>query len=197
MLPHPMLVRTFLFAAALAVSSTAFANLNITEAEVLDTQQRWGDGIVRIGKVQADGGDYVREALEHIEDLYDYGEGQVLFKPTLASTVPHRPTIGGALSYFVGYDSAIRFLGTMDEDERASLKVYKEDGGFATNPWTKVRFENEGIVLYGTTAVAMGNYYFTDPSGVETKVHYTLGFVKRGDDVNIYVQESNLPFQPE
>lgn len=52
-------------------------------------------------------------------------------------------------------------------------------------------------MLYGTTAVAMGNYYFTDLGGQETKVHYTLGFVKRGDDVRIYVQESNLPFRPD
>ncbi len=192
-----LLGKTFAYALALAGWSSAFANLNITEAEVLDAQQRWGDGIVRIGKVKTEGGDYVREALEHIEALYDYEDGEVLFKPTLASTVPHRPTIGGALSYFVGYDSALQFLDKMDEAERATLRVYKEDGGFATNPWTRVRFENEGIVPYGTTAIAMGNYYFTDLDGRETKVHYTLGFVKRGDDVKIYVQESNLPFQPQ
>jgi len=186
-----------IFAFAFALAAPAHANINITEAEVLDAQKRWGDGIVRIGKVMTDDGDYVREALEHIEELYDYGDGEVLFKPTLASTVPHRPTIGGALSYFVGYDSATRFLKTLDKEERARLTIYKEDGGFATKPWTNVRFENEGIVLYGTTAVAMGNYYFTDLDGRETKVHYTLGFIKRGDDVRIYVQESNLPFRPE
>lgn len=120
----------------------------------------------------------------------------MLFKPTLASTIPHRPTIGGALSYFVGHDSALRYLTGLTPEERAGLEIYEEDGGFATKPWTQVRFENEGIVLYGITAVAMGNYYFTDTEGRETKVHYTLGFIKRGDEVRIYVQESNLPFRP-
>jgi len=121
----------------------------------------------------------------------------VLFKPTLTSSDPHRPTIGGALSYFVGYDSAVRFLDTLSVEERAELTVYKEDGGFATKPWTRVRFDNEGIVLNGHTAIAMGDYYFTDLEGNEIRVHYTLGFVKRGNDVRIFVQESNLPFQPE
>lgn len=189
------LTRALMFLATAVASSVGLAAFNITEADVLDAQQRWGDGIVRIGKVKTEGGDYVREALEHIQALYDYEDGQVLFKPTLASTVPHRPTIGGALSYFVGYASAKRFLSTLSEAEQAALKVYEEDGGFATKPWTRVRFENEGMVLYGTTAIAMGNYFFTDLEGRETKVHYTLGFVKRGDYIRIYVQESNLPFR--
>lgn len=55
--------------------------------------------------------------------MSDYEDGQVLFKPTLASSVPRRPTIGGALSYFVGYDSAMRFLKSLSEEERADLEV--------------------------------------------------------------------------
>lgn len=194
---HHTPAKALLIAAAMVISSFAFADFNVSEAEVLDAQERWGEGIVRIGKVKTDGGDYVREALEHIEDLYDYEQGEVLFKPTLTSTDPHRPTIGGALSYFVGYESALRFLDTLNEEERSQLRVYREDGGFATKPWTRVRFDNEGIVLNGHTAIAMGDYYFTEPGGDEIRVHYTLGFVKRGDDVRIFVQESNLPFQPE
>ena len=191
------MIRVLAMNLALLFSSVALADFNITEQEVLNAQQRWGDGIVRIGAVKQAGGPYVREALSHIEDIYDYEEGEVLFKPTLASDVPHRPTIGGALSYFVGYDSALKFLSGLSDEERAELKIYREDGGFATKPWTRVRFDNEGIVLYGTTAVAMGNYYFTDLNGDETKVHYTLCFVKRDDRLRIYVQESNLPFDPD
>lgn len=179
----------------LALPSISSAGINITEDEVLDAQKRWGDGIVRIGEVKRDGGDYVRAALAHIEGIYDYRDGQVLFKPTLASDVPHRPTVGGALSYFVGYDSALRFLQELTPEDRSTLRIYAEDDGFATKPWTRVRFENEGMVLYGTTADVMGNYYFTDLEGRETKVHFTMGFIKRGDDVRIYVQESNLPFR--
>ena len=192
-----MQTRVLVLVLTLLMSALASAGINITQEEVLDAQKRWGDGIVRIGEVKGAGGDYVREALMHIEALYDYEDGQVLFKPTLARDVPHRPTVGGALSYFVGYASASRFLEGLTEEERADLRIYEEDGGFATKPWTRVRFENEGMVLYGTTADVMGNYYFTDEAGQETKVHFTLGFIKRADEVRIYVQESNLPFDPD
>jgi hypothetical protein len=77
----------------------------------------------------------------------------------------------------VGFDSAVKFLNSLTPEERAALDVYGEDGGFATRPWAEVRFANEGIVLYGTTAVAIGNYYFTDLEGQDPKVHYTLGFI--------------------
>lgn len=178
-------------------ASLAFASINISESEVVDAQERWGDGIVRIGNVMSDGGNYVQEAFDHIEEMYDYQDGIVLFKPTLASSTPHRPTTGGALSYFVGYESATKYLKSLNDNERKGLKIFKEDQGFATNPWRAVRFENHDIVYHGPTAVAMGNYYFTDTEGRETKVHFTLGFIKRGDEVRIYVQESNLPFNPD
>lgn len=178
-------------------TSLALANINITETDVIEAQQRWGDGIVRIGKVMREDGNYVQEAFDHIEAMYDYELGTVLFKPTLASSVPHRPTVGGALSYFVGYRSATRYLKSLSAAERRGLEIFEEDKGFATNPWRSVRFENHDIVYHGSTAVAMGNYYFTDMEGRETKVHFTLGFIKRGDDVRIYVQESNLPFNPD
>ena len=178
-------------------TSLAVASINISEGEVKNAQEQWGDGIVRIGKVMSDGGDYVQEAFDHIEAMYDYAGGTVLFKPTLASSVPHRPTVGGALSYFVGYNSATRYLKSLSSSQRKNLEIFEEDKGFATNPWRTVRFENHDIVFHGPTAVAMGNYYFTDTDGRETKVHFTLGFIKRGDEVRIYVQESNLPFNPD
>ena len=192
-----LFVSSLVGALAIVLSAPAFASINITENEVKDAQERWGDGIVRIGNVMLDGGDYVDEAFVHIEEMYDYADGIVLFKPTLASSVPHRPTVGGALSYFVGYDSATKFLKSLTAEERQGMTIYEEDQGFATNPWREVRFENHDIVYHGPTAVAMGNYYFTDTEGRETKVHFTLGFIKRGDNIKIYVQESNLPFNPD
>ena len=42
----------------------------------------------------------------------------------------------------------------------------------------------------------MGHYFFTDLSGTETKVEYTLGFIKRGDHIKINLQDSSLPFSP-
>jgi hypothetical protein len=191
---YSMIRTTLLLGFTLLLPTTTLAAINVTEAEVLDAQARWGDGIVRIGEVMRSGGDYVGEALAHIEAMYDYGAGKVLFKPTLARDISHRPTVGGALSYFVGYASARQFMEALAPAAGEVLNLYEEDAGFATKPWTQVRFENEGIVLYGTVAIAMGNYYFTALDGEETKVHFTLGFVKRGDEVRIFVQESNLPF---
>jgi hypothetical protein len=168
------------FVIALSLFSfSALANINMTVDDVLDAQKDWGDGIVKIGKVYLDGGDYRQAALDHILNSYDYQDGVVLFKPTLAAKIPFRPTVKGALSYFVGGD----------ED-------FAEDSGFAIKPWTKVRFENHNIIVYGIKGIAMGHYYFTNLQGDEIKVEYTLGFIKRGQDVKITIQDSSIPYSP-
>jgi len=158
---------------------SAVAQYGITIDEIKMTQKKWGDGIVRIGEVFSSGGDYEKAALDHILDLYDYEKGQVLFKPTLASVNPFRPTVEGALSYFIGKNAK-----------------FPEDTGFAIKPWTNVRFDNHNIITYGMKGIAMGHYYFKDLSGQETKVEYTLGFIKRGDDIKITIQDSSLPYNP-
>lgn len=154
-------------------------NIGITIDEVKETQNKWGEGIVNIGKVFLDRGDYQAAALNHIMEMYDYEKGVVLFKPTLASKIPFRPDVEGALSYFVGGNDK-----------------YPEDSGFAIKPWTNVRFDNHNIITYGMKAIAMGHYYFTTLDGDEVKVEYTLGFLKRGDEIKITLQDSSLPYSP-
>src|SRR5262245_4283805 len=74
----------------------------ITEAEVNAAQQAWCDGLGKIGMVYKNGGDYKAAASQLIDDLYDYKEGKVFFKPTLAfGKNTFRNTKEGALSYFV------------------------------------------------------------------------------------------------
>ena len=51
------------------------------EQLILDAQQAWGQGIVKIGKVFLDKGDYRAAAESHINEFYNYQEGSVLFKP--------------------------------------------------------------------------------------------------------------------
>lgn len=153
----------------------------ITEAEVIQAQKEWGDGIVRIGKAYTNNEDYTQVAMNHIQDLYAYDMSSVLFKPTLASVDQFRGTFDGALSYFVsGNDS------------------YPEDKGFAIAPYTKVRWENTGIVNNSCNmAIAMGNYYFTGTDGNETKVEYTIGYVKDIENkLRIVVHKSALPYKP-
>ena len=48
-------------------------------------QKEWGDGIVAISKAHADGEDYVGVAANHIDTMYGYQIGPVMFKPTLAA----------------------------------------------------------------------------------------------------------------
>jgi hypothetical protein len=154
----------------------------ITEAEVVNAQKAWGEGIVKIGEVFSQGGDYTAAAAEHINKFYGYDLSLVLFKPTLASVDQFRTSFDSALSYFVGGNSA-----------------FPEDKGFAIKPWTKVRWKNDGIVNNSCNmAVAMGNYWFTPASGdPETKVEYTFAYV-RGEDGNlrIVVHHSSVPFNP-
>ena len=153
--------------------------MKITEQEIIEAQEAWGRGIVAIGKTHTDKDDFRAAAEKHIDEFYGYGSGEVLFKPTKAADQQFRPTKQGALSYFVGGDGD-----------------FPEDKGFATNPFTNVRFENKGTLIEGNTALAMGNYYFTTPEGEELKVEYSFGY--RKDDagkLRIVLHHSSLPYK--
>ena len=163
---------------ALAAIATSAAAQQISEQAVIDAQITWGEGIVAIAALHADGGDYTARATEHINDLYAYGETDVMFKPTLASEDQFRETFDEALSYFIGQDGT-------------------EDHGFAISGWTDVGWENNGIYTDDTSAMAMGNYYFTGPDGNETKVEYTFGYVLVDGDLKINLHHSSLPYSPE
>ena len=69
-----------------------------------------------------------------------------------------------------------------------------EDDGFAMKPWKSVKFENEGMLINGDSAIAMGNYFFTDYSGKTVKVEYTFGYKQRGSNLFINLHHSSIPF---
>ena len=147
-----------------ALAADKAARAPITEAEVNAAQQAWCDGLIKIGKVYADGGDYKAAAGEVIDQLYDYKEGKVFFKPTLASGKnTFRPTRDGAISYFVGGNPN-----------------YPEDSGFALKRWTKVTYDNNaaenGIQINGDIAITMGNVHVTDYKGNQVVVDKTFVF---------------------
>ena len=87
-------------------SSHAQEESSITVEEVNAAQQAWCDGLVNIGKVHKEGGDYKGVASKFIDDAYDFSGGRTFFRPTLA-TAPQafRTTKAGALAYFVGGDA--------------------------------------------------------------------------------------------
>ena len=149
----------------------------VTVAEVEKAQQAWGEGIVAISAAHGSGEDYVGRATTHVESLYAYGMSPVLFKPTMAAVQQFRPTFDEALSYFT-----------------ASNGACPEDTGFAIQGWTKVRFENQNMILNESSAIAMGNYFFTAPDGHEVKVEYTFGYML--DDagaLRINLHHSSMP----
>ena len=150
-------------------------------ADVEGAQKAWGEGIVAIANAHMNDGDYVSIASNHINTLYAYQMGPVLFKPTLAAIDQFRPTFDTALSYFV-----------------ASNNACPEDKGFAIKGWTNVRFENSEVIIDGGTALAMGNYYFTDSQGAEVKVEYTFGYIE-DDQGNLRIQlhHSSMPAESE
>ena len=162
-----------------AGAAVAYDKATLTEDRVTAFKTAWGEGIVNIGAIHTEGGDYEAAAREHIEAFYAYdSDTPVLFKPTLTSADQFRGSFDEALSYFVG--------GSIEED-----------GGFAIAPYTSVRWENEGTTISGDTAFAMGNYFFTKTDGSEVKVEYTFGIQEMDDgELKIVLHHSSLPFTP-
>ncbi len=159
------------------VSTPAFAA--VTKDQVLKAQKKWAEGIENISKTFVEKGDYKQTATDHINTLYAYDMGEVLFKPTLASEDQFRETFDQALSYFV--------TGNI-----------QEDSGFAIKPWKKVRFGEQEIITGDEYAAAMGNYYFTPmDSDEETKVEFTFVYIiNENEELKINVHHSSLPFTP-
>lgn len=159
----------------------------ITYDEVNAAQQAWCDALVEIGRLYETGGDYKGYANQVLTDAYNYDYGKVFFKPTLAfGDQTFRTTKKGALAYFVGGDAD-----------------YPNDKGFAITPWVKARYDNigdnnEGIQIYGSVAITMGNVWVTDKNGKEVVVDKTWVFRKGKDGkLRIIVHKSSLPFAPK
>ena len=154
----------------------------ITKEQVLKAQNLWGDGVVTIGLLKENRTECEAYASRFLDERYAFEAGTVLFKPTKCAIEQFRPTKPEALSYFIA-----------GED-----RACEEDKGFAIQPWTKVRFENTGLILEDNRAIAMGNYFFTDLEGNEAKVEYTFGYKLIEGELKIDVHHSSFPFpKPE
>jgi len=157
----------------------------VTEEEVRAAQAAWSNAIKTISRTYLDGGDFVAAAGDAADKLYGYGRTSVLFKPTKCAEYQFHPMANDAMSYFVGGD--------------AVTGGFKEDKGFAINGgkgWSDVVFDNHNIELLGNSAIAMGNYYFTDAQdGSKVKVEYTFGYRKNADGkLRIFLHHSSVPF---
>ena len=150
----------------------------VTKEQVINAQNEWGQGVVKIGSLKADRASCESYTSEFLDKLYAYQVGSVLFKPTKCEIEQFRPSKSEALSYFIAGDD----------------RACNEDKGFAINPWTKVRFENSGFILEENRAIAMGNYFFTDLDGNEAKVEYTFGYKLVDGNLRIDLHHSSFPY---
>lgn len=156
-------------------------NSNITEQQVLNTQQGWCNGLLAISKAYATGGFAAAETTANkiLDQAYAYQYGAVAFKPTLTQNPQtFRGTKDGALAYFVGGNPS-----------------YPNDKGFAIKPWQTCSIRNQVIQLHGDLAITMGNVDLTDSSGKVTTVDKTWAFLREPDgEVRIILHHSSLPF---
>ncbi|MDR5893858.1 phosphoribosyl-AMP cyclohydrolase [Halomonas mongoliensis] len=154
---------------------------DITEAQVLEAQQAWGDALVAISNTYEEEGIDAARALaeEVIAGAYGHDMGAVLFKPTLAEAPQtFRTTPEGALAYFVGHS-----------DE------YSADSGFALKGWQEVTIDNAAIFISGDMALTMGNVSILDADGNTTVVDKSWGYhLDDEGDLRIVLHHSSLPF---
>ena len=150
----------------------------ITKEQVLEAQEKWGNGVVKIGSLKENRFECEAYASAFLDARYAFEGGSVLFKPTKCEVQQFRATKPQALSYFIAGDD----------------RVCDEDKGFAIQPWTKVRFENTGFILEEKRAISMGNYFFTDLDGNEAKVEYTFGYKLVEGELKIDLHHSSFPF---
>ncbi len=158
------------------------ADKNFTEQMVVETLQLWCDNVVKIGAIYSEGGDYTAAADKVLSDNYDYDNGKVLFKPTLAfGPQTFRPTKEGALAYFVGGN-----------------EQFPNDKGFKLKPWVKVWFNKLDYVIHGDLAILQCNVHLIGEDDSHIFVNKSFVF-KLCDDgkARIMLHQSSLPYQPE
>lgn len=153
-----------------------------TQEMVHTALQTWCDNLVAVGKVHQEGGDATALASQVLSDTYDYDNGKVLFKPTLAfGDQTFRPTREGAASYFVGNNPD-----------------FPNDGGFMLKPWVKVWFTDEDFVLHNDIAIVQCNIHFIGADDTQIFVNKSFVFKECEDGkVRIVLHQSSLPYQPE
>jgi hypothetical protein len=151
----------------------------ITKQQVLEVQEKWGNGVVKIGALKNLRTECESFTSSFLDERYAFDSSLVIFKPTKCEIQQFRPTKAEALSYFIAGDD----------------RACNEDKGFAIQPWTKVRFENAGIILEEERAISMGNYFFTDLDGNEAKVEYTFGYKLINNELKIDLHHSSFPYK--
>jgi|TARA_B100001093_G_scaffold475150_1_gene500470 hypothetical protein len=133
----------------------------------------WSNGVIEIGKIHREGGDYIKSAKLFLNTHYAFEETDVLFKPTFTKEVVFRNNKKDALSYFVGRDIS-------------------EDNGFALKPWESIQLDELNTLTEEDITAAMGTLKFKPHQIDETTlVAFTFIFRKIGETLKIKVHHSS------
>jgi len=145
---------------------------------VNNTQNRWADLILKIGKEYKKNSNLQYLVDELLNEIYSFNHCDVLFKPTMAVSQQFRSSKNEFISYFLGQNN-----------------VCKEDKGFAIKNWKSIKFENYKIVDLDKYVISMGNYFFEDENNKSLKVEFTFGFIKiNNNELKINLHHSSLPY---
>lgn len=133
----------------------------------------WKDGVIEIGRVYLEGGDYEKCAEKFLSSHYAFDQEEVLFKPTFTKEVIFRNSKDSALSYFIKGDVA-------------------EDNGFALRPWEDIKLEELNTIEENNLMVAMGILSFK-PVDIDeiTMVAFTFLVVIVDESLKIKVHHSS------
>ena len=141
--------------------------------EVKSFLNSWKEGVIEIGRVFLDGGDYHSCAVGFLSKHYAFDTDEVLFKPTFTKEVVFRNTKDLALSYFVKGD-------------------INEDNGFALKPWEQIELDELTVLEEENLLAAMGTLKFK-PLNSEAiyLVAFTFCFIVIKDSLKIKIHHSS------
>ena len=133
----------------------------------------WKDGVIEIGRIHLEGGDYEKSAELFVSTHYAFDSEEVLFKPTFTKEFIFRNSKDLALSYFIGGEVA-------------------EDKGFALKPWEEIRLEELNIIVQDNLMVAMGTLNFKPLNLKEnTLIAFTFLLIDTDGSLKIKVHHSS------
>jgi len=133
----------------------------------------WKEGVIEIGRVYLDGGDYEKCALQFISSHYAFDNEEVLFKPTFTKELIFRNSKDLALSYFIAGDIA-------------------EDNGFALKPWEEISLEELNTIEEDNCIVAMGTLNLKPVNAEKiTKIAFTFLLIGIDGSLKIKVHHSS------
>jgi hypothetical protein len=152
---------------------------DVTEHEVQCAQKNWCLGLLKLCEAyRNDRRNFRPYAEAFIYEFYDFNEGRVFFRPTLAMFPNNfRTTFDGTLEYFIGAN----WNPDLPDDP---------NDGFAKKPFVRAAFSNRvdqetvAIQRFGNVAVAMGNVCLTDNRDETTVVDKVFAYRKDENDKN-------------